>query len=171
MKVTDQEYKGLIAKICRDIANSDWRPDYIVGIARGGLVPAVMISHYFDIKMYTLDPNESNLWMAEDAFGYIDKNDRSDVNVAGTPESRKNILVVDDINDTGKTINNLMEDWRSGCLPNDPSWKDIWNKNVKFATVYDNIGSKCRVTMDFCGEEITKSKKEWIVFPYESWWM
>ena len=162
MKVTNKEYQGLVAKMCRDIANSNWRPDYIVGITRGGLVPAVMISHYFDIPMHTLNTEESNLWMAEDAFGYEDG--------ASDPAKRKNILIVDDINDTGKTINWLIEDWRSGCRPSDPAWKDIWNNNVKFAVVYDNVSSKSRVTMDYCGEEIAKNKKEWIVFPYENWW-
>jgi hypoxanthine phosphoribosyltransferase len=170
MNITNKEYHGLVAKICRDIANSGWRPDYVVGIVQGGLIPAVMIGNYFNIPVNTLNKEESNLWMAEDAFGYIDKNDRSDVNVASTPESRKNILIVNDINDTGNTINNLMEDWRSGCLPNDPAWKEVWNNNVKFAVIYDNVSSKSKVTVDFCGEEIAKNKKERIVFPYENWW-
>ena len=165
MKVTDKEYRGLIAKICRDIANQSWRPDYIVGVTRGGLVPAVMISHYFNIPMHTLSTKESNLWMAEDAFGY------EDYDPMASGSGKKKILIVDDINDTGKTINAIMEDWQSGCLPNDPRWKEVWNQNVKFAVVYDNVSSKSRVTMDFCGEEIAKNKKEWIIFPYESWWM
>jgi hypoxanthine phosphoribosyltransferase len=168
MDLTNKEYNSRVAKICRSIAISNWRPDYIVGLTRGGLIPAVMISHYFDIPMYALhvtskpETNESNLWMAEDAFGYE----------YGKPEvtARKKILIVDDINDTGKTINWLIEDWQSSCLPKDPSWKDVWNHNVKFAVVYDNVSSKSHVTIDFSGEEITKSKKEWIVFPYERWW-
>jgi len=55
----------------------NWKPDYIVGITRGGLTPAIMMSHKTGIKMYTLDVRlrdggtdsnlESNLWMAEDA--------------------------------------------------------------------------------------------------------
>ena len=171
MNITNKEYHGLVAKICRDIANSGWRPDYVVGMVQGGLIPAVMIGNYFNIPVNALSKEESNLWMAEDAFGYIDKNDRSNVNVASTSESRKNILIVNDINNTGNTINNLMEDWSSGCLPNDPAWKDIWNNNVKFAVVYDNVSSKSKVTVDFCGEEIAKSKKERIVFPYENWWV
>jgi hypothetical protein len=171
MNITNKEYHGLVAKICRDIAVSDWRPNYIVGMVQGGLIPAVMIGNYFNIPVNALSKEESNLWMAEDAFGYIDKNNRSDVNVASISESRKNILIVNDINDTGNTINNLMEDWRSGCLPNDPTWKEVWNNNVKFAVIYDNVSSKSKVTVDFCGEEITKSKKERIVFPYENWWM
>ena len=55
----------------------DWRPDYIVGLTRGGLIPAVWLSEYLDIPMHTLEVKlrdhsntESNLWMAEDAFGY-----------------------------------------------------------------------------------------------------
>jgi len=173
MNITNKEYHGLIAKICRDIAVSNWRPDYIVGMVQGGLIPAVMIGNYFNIPVNTLSKEESNLWMAEDAFGYVTSSTtpRAAGEVTTDPTTRKNILVVNDINNTGNTINNLMEDWSSGCLPNDPAWKDIWNNNVKFAVVYDNVSSKSKVTVDFCGEEIAKSKKERIVFPYENWWV
>lgn len=161
--ILDQKtYKGLIGKLCRNIANNDWRPDYIVGVTPGGLIPAVMTSNYFNIPLNTLSPAESNLWMAEDAFGYNDQ--KSD------PGARKKILIVNDINDTGNTINNIMEDWQAGCLPKDPSWKDIWNNNVRFAVVYDNVASKSKVTVDYCGEEIARGKKDRIVFPYENWW-
>ena len=163
--VDQKEFNGLVGKLCRDIANQKWRPDYIVGVTRGGLLPALMISHYFDIPMHTLSTGESNLWMAEDAFGHNVHDEMASSN------GRKRILIVDDINDTGKTINSIMEDWKSGCYPSDPRWKEeIWNHNVKFAVVYDNVASKAKVTMDFCGEEIAKNKKEWIVFPYENWW-
>lgn len=165
MNLSNKEYNGLIGKLCRDIAISKWRPDYIVGVNRGGLIPAVMISHYFDIPMHTLSKEESNLWMAEDAFGHNIHDEMASSN------GRKRILIVNDLNDTGKTINDIMEDWQSGCFPRDPRWKDeIWNNNVKFAVVYDNVSSKAKVTMDYCGEEIAKTKKERIVFPYECWW-
>ena len=161
--VSWSEYQGLVAKICRDIANTNWRPDYIVGITRGGLVPAVMISQYFEIPCETLkiqlrdgDCCESNLWMAEDAYGH---------------EEQKNILIVDDINDTGATLNWLMSDWPSGCFPDNPRWKDVWNNNVKFAVLFDNLASDCNVKMDFVGEEVNKAENNtWIDFPYEDWW-
>ena len=70
------EYQALVGKIARDIAVSDWKPDYVVGVTRGGALPAVMLSHYLDVPMHTLkvclrdhEDTESNLWMAEDAFG------------------------------------------------------------------------------------------------------
>lgn len=154
------EYKGLVNSICRDISASGWRPDYIVGITRGGLLPAVMISQYLNIPMQSLDVSlrdggecVSNLGMADDAY------------------EGKNILVVDDINDTGATLNWIMNDWPSGCHPSAIRWPGVWNNNVKFAVVFDNLSSDCKVRMDFCGEEINKAENDvWIVFPYEEWW-
>jgi hypoxanthine phosphoribosyltransferase len=116
-KVSWTEFQGLVAKICRDISLNKWRPDYVVGITRGGLLPAVMISQYFNIPCETLKVSlrdnggehatESNLWMSEDAFGYP----VYDLMASGS--GQKNILVVDDINDTGATINWILNDWQS----------------------------------------------------------
>ena len=41
--------------ICRQVNLDEWRPDYIVGITRGGMLPAKLISHYYNLPMYTLD--------------------------------------------------------------------------------------------------------------------
>jgi len=96
--------------------------------------------------------------MAEEAFGYND----------ATP---KNILIVDDINDTGATINWILSDWPSGCLPDNDRWQHVWNQNVKFATIFDNLASDANVKMDFVGEEINKAEQNvWIDFPFEEWW-
>jgi hypothetical protein len=65
-----------------------------------------------------------------------------------------------------------LRDWPLGCFPNDERWiDDVWNQNVKFATVFDNLASKADVKMDFVGEEIDKSENPvWIEFPFEEWW-
>ena len=175
-KISFEEFQGHIGKICRDISISEWKPDYVVCLTRGGLLPAVMISHYFDVPMFTLgvslrDHNtfmgpESNLWMADDAFGYA----IHDPMCSG--DGKKNILVVDDINDSGATLNWVMEDWQSSCLPTDARWDHVWNQNVKFAVVIDNLASKCKVKMDYCGIEVNKAEDpSWIQFPYENFWM
>lgn len=171
-----------VHKIIRDMAQDNWRPDYIVGITRGGLVPATMLSHYLDIPMQTLNVSfrdnelgpESNLWMAEDAFGYVPyegaelpaPKDR----VVTDPGLRKKILIVDDINDSGRTLNWIKEDWPSGCIPEDPAWADIWHNTVRFAVMVDNLSSGFQDT-DYCGMEINKQETPcWIVFPWENWW-
>lgn len=174
-KVSWNEFQGLVGKICRDIANSGWRPDYVVGITRGGLLPAVMISQYFNIPCETLkvslrdhggeNPTESNLWMAEDAFGYAEYDPMCSGN------GRKKILIVDDINDTGATVNWILSDWPSGCLPDHENWENVFGNNVRFATVFDNLASKAKVEMNYVGEEINKAEQDvWIDFPFEDWW-
>ena len=66
-----------------------WHPDYVVGITRGGLPLALRISQLLDCRMETLkvklrdakdgEECESNLWMGEDAFGYVSTLDRDDI--------------------------------------------------------------------------------------------
>lgn len=190
LRIDQNELNGLIAKICREILLSDWKPDYIVGITRGGLIPTVMISQYLNIPMETLKISlrdggecESNFWMSEDALGPI-KRDRfveNENDIAGVLSAAsdlleqgstyKNILIIDDINDTGATFNWLMKDWRSNCFPDDDSWDEVWNNNVKFAVLVDNLSSKCEVKIDFVGKEINKAENDvWVDFPWEDWW-
>ena len=191
LKITQHEVDGLVGKICRELATGTWRPDYVVGITRGGLIPAVMISQYFNIPLHTLNVSlrdseigpESNLWMAEDALGPNSRERfiENPVDVAGILEAAsdllenggtyKNILIVDDINDQGTTLNWIMKDWPSGCFPDDPAWEEVWNNNVKFAVLVDNLASKCNVKMDYVGMEVNKAEKDvWIDFPWEDWW-
>ena len=185
-----KEITSLVSKIARELALGNWKPDYIVGLTRGGLVPAVMLSHYLDIPMFTLnvslrdgDGRESNLWMAEDALGPQTKdrfiNDANDIgsileaasSLLEEGATYKNILIVDDINDQGSTINWIMDDWKSSCLPGDPSWDEVWNNNVRFAVLVDNLSSKCNVSMDYAGMEINKAENDvWVDFPWEDWW-
>jgi hypoxanthine phosphoribosyltransferase len=75
-----------VEHMCQQIAlqmyKDAWRPDYIVGITRGGNVPATILSNMLGVRCETLkvklrdnDPGEScetNCWMADDAFGYVE---------------------------------------------------------------------------------------------------
>jgi len=160
-------------EILRQLHRDQWRPDYVVGLTRGGLVPANLISQYLDVPMETLKVSlrdsdtgpESKPWMAEDAFGYVPNS--SDVS---SPAGRKKILIVDDINDSGATLSWIRQDWQSSCFPDDPRWKEeIWHRNVRVAVLIDNSASKFDV--DYAGTEINKIENpEWIVFPWENWW-
>ena len=175
---TDKEIDELVHNIMRQIINDHWVPDYIVGLSRGGLVPAIKISHYLDIPMETLKvslrdggESESNCWMAEDAYGYIQATTipRPVGEPTSDPALRKNILIVDDINDTGATLQWIKDDWSNSAFHNDPEWNDIWNKNVRFAVLIDNDASPFEV--NYIGKSINKEEDpQWCVFPWEEWW-
>jgi len=169
-----------ISNIVTQMYKDSWRPDYIVGINRGGLPISVVLSHMIDVTHYCLDVRlrdnkdkqgpESNCWMAEDAFGYLYKPDRDDVYGKGTcqPKMRKNILIVDDINDTGATFKWIKEDWESGCLPGHEGWQDVWNQNVRFAALCEKTHTKFD-GVDYYWEEIDTSEQDtWVVFPWEN---
>ena len=172
-----------VERMCVSIVNQmykdNWRPDYIVGITRGGNVPATIISNMTGIRCEALkvalrdDTShlESNGWMAEDAFGYINKEDRTQEDgewICSDPSKRKKILIVDDINDTGETFKWIVKDWESGCLPDDPHWKDIWGNNVLFATLTENLASEFDKVSYTC-HEVNKAEEDvWLVYPWEN---
>jgi len=155
--ISQKEIETGVLDIVSQMYSDNWRPDYIVGVTRGGLIPAVMMSHYTGIRMETIDVRlrdtfnspEHALWMAEDAG-------------AG-----KRILILDDINDTGETFKWIVKDWEESNPPAD--WLDIWGNTVRFATIIDNAPSKFDV--DYTSIEINKAEDPaWIVFPFEEWW-
>jgi xanthine phosphoribosyltransferase len=160
-----QDVERQTQEILRQINLDRWRPDYVVGLTRGGLVPANLISQYLSCRMETLkvslrdsDQCESNLWMAEDAFGH-------------DMEQPKNILIVDDINDTGATLNYIREDWSSGCFPDNPRWSEVWGNNVRVAVLVDNESSKNKIPVSYSAVDLNKAEEDcWIVFPWEDWW-
>jgi len=142
-------------RLALDILKTDWRPDYIVGLTRGGLVPAVRISHLLDIPMHTLkvqlrDGNqdcEMNCWMPEDVT------------------KAKNVLIIDDINDTGETLAWIRDDWEKSVYKGDIEY--WWHKRIKVAVLVNNLASK--ESVDWCATDINKEEDpSWIVFPWEA---
>jgi hypoxanthine phosphoribosyltransferase len=179
--ITQQEIQGLTLDLLRQMQRDQWLPHYVVGLTRGGLVPANLISQYLDVPMHTLRVSlrdggdrdcESNLWMAEDAFGYVPHEQQKIISSRWDPSFKRNILIVDDINDTGATLDWIRQDWQSSCLPSETNaWSRVWNHNVRFAVLIDNLASNCGVKMDYVGREINKAEDpSWIVFPWEQWW-
>tara|TARA_R110001632_G_scaffold28090_2_gene75091 strand:- start:1913 stop:2422 length:510 start_codon:yes stop_codon:yes gene_type:complete len=150
--------------IIMQMYKDEWRPDYIVGLTRGGLPLAVLISHMTGIRMETLkvklrdlddneDGCESNLWMAEDAFGY--------------GKDPVKILIVDDINDTGATFDWIMKDWAKTCLPGDDRWNNVFGNNVRFAVMTENLSSNFE-HVAYNWDEVNKAEEDvWLVYPYE----
>lgn len=116
-------------------------PDCIVGLARGGLVPAVRLSHILNIPMVSL-----NLSLRDDKVG--------DLDLSGL-HKYKNIAVVDDICDSGKTFHVL-----------DIYLQDAGFTNIQWCTLYSKATSMFNPTI--IGETIKEiDNSQWVVFPWE----
>ena len=169
-----------VQELVRQMWLDQWTPDYVVGITRGGLIPANLLSQYLNCKMETLNVSlrdggangcESNLWMSEEAFGYVPTEDQGNYGSRWDPALRKKILIVDDINDSGATLNWIKQDWQTTCCPDEPTWETVWSNNVRVAVLYNNAASESRLEPDYAAEQINKlDNPQWIVFPWEEWW-
>lgn len=155
---TDQDVKSWCSSIVRDMALDQWVPDLIVGLTRGGLVPANMISQYYNAPMQTLKVS----------FRDDDIKPEHSLDLAKAALDRKHILIVDDINDTGATLEWIKNDWRSTYVAD---WDStIFGQSVRFAVLINNEDSKFD-DVNYLGKEINKFENpEWCVFPWEEWW-
>jgi len=172
-----KDVEDACVSIALQMYKDGWMPDYIVGITRGGNVPATILSNMLNVPGQALkvslrdddSESESNCWMSEDAFGYVNEEDREVYKSRWDISKRKNILIVDDINDTGATFNWIKEDWRSSCLPNEESWDKVWHSNVRFATITDNLSSEFNGKVDYTTHEVNKAEEDvWLVYPWEN---
>jgi xanthine phosphoribosyltransferase len=172
---TWSDIQNMCVGISMQMYKDNWRPDYIVGITRGGAIPAVILSHLIGVPMRPLEVSlrdggqcVSDLGVAEEAFGYVSLEEQETLKSRWDISKRKNILVVDDINDTGATFDWIKKDWQSGCLPNeDSAWNSVWSKNVRFAVLTNNLSSKFD-EVSYYSKEVNKAEEDvWLVYPWE----
>ena len=141
--------------IARQVEREDYKPDLIVGIVRGGSVPAVYLSHRLKVPVQmvhwnTRDSskwgNESNCWIPEQIM-----------------EEGLKVLLVDDIVDGGDTIRELLADWQTsvagmGNLPVD---------NIRICSMIYNTAQSVRP--HFFHQTIDRNEDQrWVIFPWEA---
>lgn len=140
-----------VKRLINDIKNSEWTPDLIVGIVRGGAIPAVWMSNITSI------PAE----MAKVSFrdDTIKHPVLSLTMLKRITQSNFKTLIVDDINDSGETLIWIQKKIREYNMQAE--------KQVKYACLMDNQPSNFK-DLDYSAEKINKDiDPEWIVFPWE----
>lgn len=134
----------LLIELAEKIRKSNYRPDLILGISRGGWPPARVISDFLE------NPNIANIKV--EFYTDISKMSKEPIitQTISTPVEGKSILLVDDVADTGKTLklvyNKLIENNA---------------KDIKVATLY--YKPKSIFKPDF----FMMNTKAWVVFPWE----
>ena len=116
---------------------STYKPTHIVGIARGGLVPAVMLSHRLNLPMETL--------------GVSFRDNKATHHTKFKPIDDARYLIVDDINDSGTTFKVVTDIFK--------------NRRLQHRTAALINKEKSDFDVDFYGEMFYHD--DWITFPWE----
>lgn len=130
----------MLTDIDRDM--DDFKPDLIVGISRGGLIPAVMLSHIMEAPMIPL------VWQTRDG----QECDRNNQQLHDAINEGKNVLIVDDINDSGRTFCEISE-----------AYQTEYQLHVRYVALIDR--AKSEFGTDYRG--LTVTHDGWFAFPWE----
>lgn len=126
---------------------SMFKPDLIVGFARGGLVPAVCLSHQLGIEMESVNwPREENL--RDECY-----------HIGDYINEGKQILIVDDILDSGRSIRSFLEYLQGGQI------EDLKTENLRVATLVRY--KDCDYQGDYVALNIDRNVYDWVRFPWE----
>lgn len=138
-----EESRLLIEELDKDTKHLDTNTSAVIGISRGGLVPAVLLSHLKEISHFFTVGVKS----------YAGEDKKEEIIYQLPPESVlkniKTVYLVDDICDTGKTLKLLKE--------------KILNYNVVTCSMVYRTNETYKP--DFSGVEISDDR--WVVFPWE----
>ena len=113
---TTGQMRNALIQIEDQLVHSNWMPNVILGINRGGCIPGVYLSHrlkppheVIDVRLrdHSVKPNFAVL---EKAFAF-----------------QKKILIIDDINDTGDTFKYIEDNFGKG------------DGRIKFAALIHNL--------------------------------
>lgn len=146
--ISYDEFLDDVRRIMAAVRQDDWTPDFVVGIGRGGLAPAVYISHAMKLPMLSVDHSAKIADFADELLAKLAR-----LTGQGT-----RLLFVDDINDSGSTllyIRNLLEE------------RGAQRENFRFAVLINNIRSQADVS--YWSRNIDRDQdKRWFVFPWEA---
>ncbi len=98
--ITYDEFHALTINLAEKIKNIDF--SYIVAPSRGGLLPGIILSHELQKEVIPIQ------WSTRDGTKKEHKE-----NIVQDLKIGKTILLVDDINDSGKSFIGLLDDWEA----------------------------------------------------------
>ncbi len=137
----------LTADLVRAIQASGFKPDYVIGITMGGLIPLALVAEGLKTK---------NVAMVS-ARSYDEKTKkRGKLVISHIPQIRargKKILLVDEIADTGETFKAVSRLLKEKCGAT----------HIKTAAIVINT-VRCKTAPDFSVMKVDR----WVVFPWDA---
>lgn len=149
--ITWEKLDEILDRTALSILNSETNIDCILGLSRGGLVPAVMLANKLSIdKVYS--------YGLRSYTGDVGGDIKTYQHIGNCMGSESKILVVDDISDKGTTLGFVK---RQICTDGPLNYvhKDIYTCTICIKEGTDFLPTWYEETYD---------KDDWIVFPWET---
>ena len=135
---------GLLMKLAESVRKSGFEADVIVGVSRGGWIPAQIMSNLLENPRLATVTAEHYVGIAET------KHEPTITQPVSLQVKGKKVLVVDDVADTGETLKLVKQHLnRQGA------------SEIRFATIYYKPWSV--IVPDYHEKET----RRWIIFPWE----
>ena len=144
-------------KLAWQVYESGYRPNYIIGVWRGGAPIGIAVQEFLDV----LGVPSDHIAIRTSHYKGIDLRD-SQVQVYGLNyiikqvESEDSLLIVDDVHDTGHSIGQVISDIKKACKKNTPE--------IRVATPYFKPGKN---QTDKEPDYYLHKTDQWLVFPHE----
>ena len=144
-------------KLAWEIFESGFRPDFIIGVWRGGAPVGIAVQEFLDF----LGVSSDHIAIRTSYYPGINST-KDHVQVYGLNyvikqlKSNNSLLIVDDVYDTGMSVRKVIEDIETSCIKNVPT--------IKVATpFFKPQNNKTDKIPDYYLHETDK----WLVFPHE----
>ena len=144
-------------KLAWQVYESGYRPNYIIGVWRGGAPIGIAVQEFLEVLGV---PSNHIAIRTSHYKGMGDRDSKVEVYglnyIIKQVESEDSLLIVDDVHDTGISIQKIILDLQTACKKNTPE--------IKVATPYFKPNnSQTNTQPDFYLHETEK----WLVFPHE----
>ena len=156
--ITAQELLESSFKLAHDIYKDGFRPQFIVGIWRGGTPIGIAVQEYFEYKGVSTDHisvrtssytgiNQQSKEIRVHGLHYLIENANSD----------DGLLIVDDVFDSGRSVDALIKEIKKQSRLNTPH-------DIRVACTWYKPSKRA---VDIKPDYFSHESEEWLVFPHE----
>lgn len=144
-------------KLAIQVFESGFRPDYIVGVWRGGAPVGIAVQEL----LHVLGTESDHIAIRTSSYTGIGERNKN-VRVHGLTylikrlESENSVLIVDDVHDSGLSIEQTIQDLKRACKKNTPE--------IRVATPYFKPDNN---KTDRIPDYFIHETHDWLVFPHE----
>jgi hypoxanthine phosphoribosyltransferase len=156
--ITAQQLLEDSFRLASKVYESGFRPEFIIGIWRGGAPIGIAVQEYFDFKGVETD----HISVRTSSYYGINQQSKT-IKVHGlhyvieNANAKDSLLIVDDVFDSGRSVNALIEQLNTLSRANMP-------QDVRVACpYYKPKNNKTEIVPDY----YVYDSDEWLVFPHE----